>query len=202
MSFERIILSGVLILGLCACNGNLSGNSEIDAVIAASNLSSEKNTDLVNTVNEAMTALKKLDMDTFNANTNNRQIMVTPWGSEHVEYTLFGELSEEQHTDSPEDLVYQLDKKLVKNLSWEILDITQKNDDANLKLRITNLNMEGIFQRAETDSRMISEISKIPQTDTKTVDLDLMAEKENGKWILSVDVDFANAISANIWVYE
>lgn len=47
-------------------------------------------------------------MDKFNAYTNNRQIMVTPWGTENVEYTLFGELSEEKEVDSDKDLVYQL----------------------------------------------------------------------------------------------
>lgn len=40
--------------------------------------------------------------------------MVTPWGSENVEYTLFGELSEEQGVDFDKNLVYQLDNEIVK----------------------------------------------------------------------------------------
>ena len=202
MFLGRIILSSLLILCLCACGNGHDGISENNLTLTSSTFSNEKNEDLKNTINDTMMALKNLDMDKFNAYTNNRQIMVTPWGTENVEYTLFGELSEEKEVDSDKDLVYQLDNEIVKNLSWEILDIVQDNDTAKLKLRITNLNMEGIFQRVETDSEMIDEIKKIPPDDTKAVVLKLEAERQNEKWILLVDVDFANAVSANIWVVD
>ena len=171
MSLGRIILGSLLILSLCACGNGHDGISENDLTLTSSTISNEKNEDLKNTVNDVMMALKNLDIDKFNAYTNNKQIMVTPWGSENVEYTLFGELSEEQGVDFDKNLVYQLDNEIVKNLSWEILDIAQDNDTAKLKLRITNLNMEGIFQRVETESEMINEIRKIPLNDTKTVEL-------------------------------
>ena len=202
MSLGRIILGSLLILSLCACGNGHDGISENDLTLTSSTISNEKNEDLKNTVNDVMMALKNLDIDKFNAYTNNKQIMVTPWGSENVEYTLFGELSEEQGVDFDKNLVYQLDNEIVKNLSWEILDIAQDNDTAKLKLRITNLNMEGIFQRVETEFEMINEIRKIPLNDTKTVELKLNAKKQNDKWILLVDVDFANAISANFWIVD
>lgn len=202
MFLGRIILSSLLILCLCACGNGHDGISENDLTLTSSTFSNEKNEDLKNTINDTMMALKNLDMDKFNAYTNNRQIMVTPWGTENVEYTLFGELSEEKEVDSDKDLVYQLDNQIVKNLSWEILDIVQDNDIAKLKLRITNLNMEGISQRVETDTELINEIRKIPPDDTKAVVLKLEAERQNEKWILLVDVDFANAVSANIWVVD
>lgn len=202
MSLGRIILSSLLILSLCACGNGHDGIYENDLTLTSSTFSNEKNDDLKNTINNTMMALKNLDIDKFNTYTNNKQIMVTPWGTENVEYTLFGELTEEQEVDSDKDLVYQLDNEIVKNLSWEILDITQDNNTAKLKLRVTNLNMEGIFQKVETDSEMINEIRRIPLNDTKTVELKLKAKKQNDKWILLVDLDFVNAISANFWIVD
>lgn len=202
MSLGRIILSSFLILSLCACGNGHNGISKNDLTSTTPTFSDEKNEDLKNTINNTMMALKNLDIDKFNAYTNNKQIMVTPWGTENVEYTLFGELSEEQKVNSDKDLVYQLDNEIVKNLSWEILDIAQDNNTAKLKLRITNLNMEGIFQRVETDSEMINEIKKLPLDDTKTVELKLTAKKQNDKWTLLIDLDFANAISANFWIVD
>nr|WP_304056623.1 hypothetical protein [Enterocloster clostridioformis] len=199
MSLGRIILSSLLILSLCACGNGYDGISGNDLSLTSSTFSNEETEDLKNTINDTMMALKNLDMDKFNAYTNNRQIMVTPWGTENVEYTLFGELSDEQEVASDKELAYQLDNEIVKNLSWEILDVAQDNDTAKIRLRITNLNMDGIFQRVETDSEMIKEIRKIPLSDTKTVELKLKAEKQNEKWILLIDIDFVDAISANIW---
>ena len=202
MFLGRIILSSLPILCLCACGNGHDGISENGLTLTSTAFSNENNEDLKNTINDTMMALKNLDMDKFNAYTNNRQTMVTPWGTENVEYTLFGELCEEKEVDSDEDLVYQLDNEIVKNLSWEILDIVQDNDTAQLKLRITNLNMEGIVQRVKTDTELINEIRKIPPDDTKAVVLKLEAERQNEKWVLLVNVDFANAISANIWVVD
>lgn len=203
MTSGRIVLGSLLILSLCACNGNVHDQiSENSFSLTDSILSDEENEDLKNTVNDAMKALKNLDMDHFNTYTNNKQIMVTPWGDENTEYTMFGELCEEQQTNSDKNLVYQLDKEIVKNLSWEILEIAQNENTAKLTLQITNLNMEGIFQKSETDSEMIEEIRKIPPNSTKTVALKLKAEKQNEKWILLIDVDFANAVSSNIWIVD
>lgn len=123
MFLGRIILSSLLILCLCACGNGHDGISQNNLTLTSSTFSNEKNEDLKNTINDTMMALKNLDMDKFNAYTNNRQIMVTPWGTENVEYTLFGELSKEKEVDSDKDLVYQLDNEIIKNLSWEILDI-------------------------------------------------------------------------------
>lgn len=202
MSLGRVILSGLLILSLCACGNGYDDISGNDLSLTSSTISTEETGDLKNTINDTMTALRNLDMDKFNAYTNNRQIMVTPWGTENVEYTLFGELSDELEGVSNKELAYQLNNEIVKNLSWEIIDVAQDNDTAKIVLRITNLNMEGIFQRVETDSEMIKEIREIPLSDTKTVELKLKAEKQNEKWILFIDIDFVDAISANIWIVD
>lgn len=193
MSMRHIILSCFLVACLCSCGkGNILASDGQRA-------SNEENAELENIINDAMAALKNLDMETFNDYTNNKQTMVTPCGGENVEYTLFGELSEELHTDTEKDYVYQLDKEIVKNLSWEILDINQDGDTAKIKLRITNLDMKGIFQKAGTDSEMIKEIEKIPRGKTKTVELNLKAERQDESWVLSIDLDFVNAVSADIW---
>ena len=202
MTLWRFILSVLLILGLSGCENvgsSHSGISESNPASSALEQSDEKMEDLRNTVDAAMKALKNLDMETFNACTNNKQLMVTPWGDETIEYTLFGELSENRRADSEEDLACQLDKEIVRNLSWEISDLKQKEDTAKIKLKITNLNMKGLFQKAETDSGMIAEIRKIPQNCTKTAVINLKAEKQDKKWILLIDFEFANAISADIW---
>lgn len=203
MSIRYNILCGLLMLSLCACSKNTQNNIFENVPASAEyNVSNENISTLENTINDTMTALKELDLDQLNENTNNRQIMVTPWGSKQVEYTMFGELSEKQSTDSDQELVYQLDREIVKNLSWEILDIRQEKDTAKIKLRITNVNMKGIFQRIDYNEEMIDEIRKIPFNDTKTVDLKLKAEKQNEKWILLIDSGFANAVTADIWVMD
>lgn len=193
MSVRRITLSCVLVVCLCSC-----GKGYVSPP-GGQRASNEENIELENIINDAMAALKNLDMETFNDYTNNKQTMVTPWGSENVEYTLFGELCEEQHTDTENDYVYQLDKEIVKNLSWEILDINQNGETAGIKLQITNLEMKGIFQKAGTDSEMIKEIKKIPPDHTKTTELNLKAEKQGENWIVFIDLDFVNAVSADIW---
>ena len=193
MPMKRFALACLLALCLCSCGkGNV-------LALDGQRASNEENIELENIINDAMTALKNLDMETFNDYTNNKQTMVTPWGGENVEYTLFGELSVEQHTDTENDSVYQLDKEIVKNLSWEILDMNRNGETAEIKLRITNLDMKGIFQKAGTDFEMIKEIKKIPPDHTKTAELDLKAEKQGGKWIVFIDLDFVNAVSADIW---
>lgn len=203
ISLRCTIICGLLMLSLCACSRNTQNNIfENVPALAEYSVSNENISTLENMINDTMTALKELDLDQFNANTNNRQIMVTPWKSKQVEYTLFGELDEKQYTDSGQELVYKLDREIVKNLSWEILDIRQETNTAKIKLRITNANMKGIFQRIEQDEELIDEIRKIPFNDTKTVDLKLKAEKQNEKWILLIDADFANAVTADIWVMD
>lgn len=188
MSKKALAFSLLITLCLCACAGN-------DKIIG-----NEDDTNLKMTIDCAMSALKNLDMENFNTNTNNRQLMVDLWGGENIEYTLFGELCDGSQSGSK--LSLQLDEEIVQNLSWEILDIEQHGDSAKIKLAITNLDMNGIFQKVQTDSEMIKEISKIPAENTKTNKISINAKKQDKTWILLIDLDFVNAISANLWVVD
>lgn len=203
MSKTAIALSLLITLCLCACAGKneMNGNIlESSSIPADTKTVREDDRDLEKTIDCTMSALKNLDMEKFNTNTNNRQLMVNSWGGENVEYTLFGELCDGNQSGS--ELSLQLDKEIVKNLSWETLDIEQYGDSAKIKLAITNLDMDGIFQKVQTDSEMIKEISKIPAENTKTSKINIKAKKQDETWVLLIDLDFVNAISANLWVID
>lgn len=207
MTIKLYALNCIFIFSLLLCGCSTTNARNYNNIfknnLPNKNLTEQQNNDIKNLVDDAMTALKNLDMENFNIYTNNQQIMETPWGNETIEYTLFSELCNNVH--SKNDLAYQLDTEIVKNLSWHILDIKQSKDKAVVKLQITNLDLEGIFQKTlnfsenEIDLEMIKEIKKIPINCTKTFELNMEAEKQNEKWILLIDLDFANAISANIW---
>lgn len=203
MSKTAIALSLLITLCLCACAGSNEMNGNIlerSSIPADTKTVSEDDRNLEKTIDCTMSALKNLDMEKFNTNTNNRQLMVNSWGGENIEYTLFGELCDGKQSGS--ELSLQLDKEIVKNLSWETLDIEQYGDSAKIKLAITNLDMDGIFQKIQTDSEMIKEISKIPTENTKTSKINIKAKKQDDTWVLLIDLDFVNAISANLWVID
>lgn len=77
------------------------------------------------TVEVAFSALKQLDIETFNACTNNHT---------NGSYQLFGEVLRAK----PEDARYQLAQLMVENLSWEIGAVEQSEDSATVQVTVSN----------------------------------------------------------------
>lgn len=103
MSKTAIALSLLITLCLCACAGSNEMNGNIlerSSIPADTKTVSEDDRNLEKTIDCTMSALKNLDMEKFNTNTNNRQLMVNSWGGENIEYTLFGELCDGNQSGS------------------------------------------------------------------------------------------------------
>ena len=148
------------------------------------------------TVDEALVALKGLDMASFNVLTDNRQLMTTPWGTGREEYTLFGELCGEA-ADSGS---LALDERIVQELSWEIRAIHMDCDRAVIRLRLTNRDMQGIFAAKESTDGMIAAIEALPPGPTRTTEIVLRVKQSVGQWQLHIDQDFVEAATAGLWV--
>ena len=77
------------------------------------------------TINTAFTALKELDMDTFNECTNNKAASG---------YRIMSDLFNKQHSDT----YHQLAEAMVEHLSWEIKDVSVQDTTATASVTIHN----------------------------------------------------------------
>lgn len=89
-----------------------------------SNVAKQKTQTPEDAINIALTALRELDMETFNACTNNRK---------GEKYQLFADLFKEKGSD-----YLPLAEALVAHLSWEINSIEESGDTAVANVTITN----------------------------------------------------------------
>ena len=82
-------------------------------------------------INTALTALRELDMETFNACTNNKK---------GEKYLLFGDLFKEKS-----QAYLPLAEAMVANLSWEINSIEETGDTAVANITIHNKNFSNVI---------------------------------------------------------
>ncbi len=107
---KRLIgLSLILVLFLTGCGGGEQSSVQTPE----------------DTINTAFTALKELDMDTFNACTNNKIA-----GGYRMLSDLFSKQEEEGY--------HQLAKAMVEHLSWEISSVETSEDTATASVTIHN----------------------------------------------------------------
>lgn len=175
------------------------------------------------TMEAAMSALKEMDLKTFNECTDNYVETYTNWLGIPVgrEYKVFNELLQPGIRKGKRFKANQeLAEKIVENLSWEIIEVEEEEKSAEITLSVTNKNLteaEGNYavqlleDLIESDGSGIGElfgnfwdlarldmsglISAIEATDEMcTSKVKVQLSKEdNGNWIVELNNDFVNA---------
>lgn len=170
-----------------------------------------------------MSSLKTLDLDTFNHYTDNyicthRNRIGIPTSRE---YRIFNELLQPALVKGRHyKRNYQLSQKILQNLTWEITDVRETGQTAEIDISITNIDMSVvtgnyIISLLENMSQskglgigslvkdmldlsrdmdgFLTIIDSLDSDDTCTIKVTLSAFEENGKWKLHVSDEFINA---------
>ncbi|MDE7429504.1 MAG: hypothetical protein K2N00_09605 [Lachnospiraceae bacterium] len=177
-----------------------------------------------------MESLKTLDLEELNECTDNYIETYYNWIGVPVEteYRVFNELLQPGAKTGKRKKKYEFNhtiaEKMTKNLAWEIKDVREDGDNAEITMEITNLNMADVMGKYEIylfenmlDSpgtglgQMIKDISNImdddggllaiveacDKDDICTLEVTVSAYRENGKWKIHLDDEFINAFMGN-----
>lgn len=176
-----------------------------------------------------MKSIRDLDMETLNNYTDNYVQTYHNWIGVPVEneYRTFNELLQPHSTNSRRyQSAYKLDQKIMENLTWEITDVREEVDSAEIDMSITNIDMShvietytvqilddmlespgiGITQLAGSMSELvtakdsiISIINELDDNEIYTTSITVHAYQENGQWKIHLTHDFINAFSGNMY---
>ena len=177
-----------------------------------------------------MESLKALDLKQFNDHTDNYVETYHNWIGvpAEKEYRVFNELLQPGVKTGKRKKKYEFNhkiaEKMMENLTWEIEDVREEGDSAEITMEITNLNMADVTGKYEIyllenmlDSpgtgigQLIKDISNImndeggllaiveacDQDDICTLEVTASAYQENGKWKIHLDDEFINAFMGN-----
>lgn len=128
---------------------------------------------------------------------------------------------------------YQVSQKLMENLSWEIKDIRQEGSHAEIDMEITNIDMVkatgyyeisllenmvapetdslfqfardiiGLIRSASSAEGLTLAMDQLSEDDLSTMNVTVLAYREDSIWKIRLNEDFINAIMGNInsWDY-
>lgn len=218
----RIVIIGSLFLS--ACSAHAKG-------VAGDGSRSGQSPAAEETVQCVMESMRTLDLDTFNACTDNYIQTEYNWIGVPLrsEYRIFSELLQPGvkfgMRKEKYKFHYKLYEKIMENLTWEIKDVKEDNDKAEIAMEITNLDMNGVMGMYEMYimenviesegtglKQMIKYLSSITdeegslftfiescdKDETCTLDVTAVAYLENGAWIVHLDDELINACMGNI----
>lgn len=176
-----------------------------------------------------MESIKELDMETLNSYTDNYVQTYHNWIGVPVEneYRTFNELLQPRSRHSSRyQSSYKLAQKMMENLTWEITDVREYNDTAEIDMEITNIDMAQVMgtytnqildnmlespgtgitqlvrdmsELATTKDALISIIDELDESDTSTINVTVSAYQDNGQWKIHLTPDFINAFSGNMY---
>lgn len=210
-----VIAAGVLMLSACGKRGEeRAGGGDLDTPLKA--------------VTCTMESLKELDLETFNECTDNYVSTQRNWIGVPVrrEYRVFSELQQPGFRGGKHyEANRRLAEKLVEHMTWEIRDVRQDGDKAEIDLEISNIDMQsvvGYYEIRILENMLESEGSSIVQlvkdladlaegkddlieimdtldTDcTCTMEVTVSAYRTNGQWEIHVSDEFINAFMGNM----
>lgn len=209
MKKMKLILAVFMSLSLTACGGNVANKSIPEAAL--------ENT---------MESLKALDLEAFNDHTDNYITTHRNWIGIPVqrEYRVFNELMQPglrgvKHYRWNKEFA----RKIVENLSWEIGEVREEGDEAQIDLILFNKDLtdvtgiyeinlikgmiesEGIgmmhlaremYDLASDGGDLCAIIDEMDQTRSFTVTV--QAKRKDGKWIIHLSEDFIDAFMGNL----
>ena len=177
-----------------------------------------------------MERLKALDLEGFNECTDNYVETYYNWIGVPVEkeYRVFNELLQPGRKTGKWKKKYEFNhkfaEKMTENLTWEIEDVKEDGDSAEITMEITNLNMADVMGKYEIYlfenmlgspgtglGQMVKDLSNImddeggllaiveacDKDDICTLEVTVTAYRENGKWKIHLDDEFINAFMGN-----
>lgn len=183
------------------------------------------------TVQCVMESMRTLDLDTFNACTDNYIQTEYNWIGVPIrsEYRVFNELLQPGlklgKRKERYEFSHKLSEKIMENLTWEIKEVKEGSDKAEIVMEITNLDMNGVMgmymmnimeNMIESEGtglkQMLKDLSSITdeeggllaliescdKDETCTLDVTAVAYLENGAWIVHLDDELINACMGNI----
>ena len=185
-----------------------------------------------NTAGEAaeqvMESLRVLDLETFNAYTDNYICTYHNWLGMPTsrEYHVFNELLQPGFKSGKRyKNAYRLSEKILENLSWEITDVRESSGKAEIDMVITNLDMgnaEGYYEiyllenmlsaegigisqlmrdmsdLLKDNSDLLAIMESMEDKERSTISVTVSAYREGGNWKLHVSDEFINAFMGNI----
>ena len=176
-------------------------------------------------VHYAMEALEELDLDTFNAVTDNYVRTYRNWIGipTEKEYRIFNELQQPGLKGKRYKTKKAFADQIVQNLSWEIKDIREDGEKAQIDMTVTNIDMSDVMGMYEIHimenmlnsegtglASMIRDLSKLDYNQEEIISLmqkergvsvlDITAEafRDEGSWKIHVSDSFANAVMGNM----
>lgn len=181
--------------------------------------------------NQFMENLKSLNLDFFNEHSDNYVSSERNWLgiTTRKDYQVFDDLLQPFHgNDKRYQAAHRVSESLMKNLSWEITDVREENEQAEIDMKISNINMAkamgyyeisllenmiagegtGVFQfvkdiiglvrSAANMDNLILAMEKLSPEDVSTISVTLRAYQEDGIWKFHLNDDFINAFMGNI----
>lgn len=176
-----------------------------------------------------MESLSDLDLKTFNAYTDNCVDTYRNWLGVPVkkEYRVFNQLLNTRRINSRRfKNNSQFAERILEHLTWEITDVKEDEDRAEISMSVTNLDMTDVFgeymigilediteeegmglksiaqivMKLYTDQDdLISIMDSLEEEEPRTVDLTVSAYKEDGKWKVHLSDEFIDAFTGNIY---
>lgn len=178
--------------------------------------------------NAMMENLRELDLASFNACTDNYVRTYHNWIGipTEREYRVFNEILQPElvkgrHYESN----YQFAEKIVEHLEWEIVDVRQEGEWAEIDMKITNVNMGNVLGEYEMymlesmletpgsglgqlvsemadlangKKKLLSIMDGLDAADTWTTEVTVTAIWEGGRWKMHVSEAFINAFMGNM----
>lgn len=213
MKIAAVSYLGVFLLGACGMSGH------VEAQAKGAGTPEEA-------VECTMESLKELDLDTFNECTDNYVETYYNWLGIPVEreYRVFNELLQPGLKKGKHyRFNLAMAEKIVEHLEWEITDIRENGDQAEIDMEITNLDMAdvvGYYEILVWENmiaaegtgiwQMVSDIADLAnggeallalmdeQEDVCTIAVTVSAWREDGRWRLHADDEFINAFMGNM----
>lgn len=208
-----VILLGISVLFLYACAGR---QGERDMAEARRNTPEEA-------VQAAMEKLKELDMQEFNACTDNLVDTRRNWLGFPIEkeYRVFNELMNtgwKKGSRYEDD--YKLAEKSVERMTWEIRDVREEADRAEVDMEITNIDMtkvlgnyeiyeleclagggefgvgqfvKGMCNLANIKEDLALFMDELDEEDVCTVSVTVQTYKQDGQWKVHLSQEFIDA---------
>ncbi|MEZ3506704.1 MAG: hypothetical protein K1W10_07135 [Lachnospiraceae bacterium] len=213
---------GILLCGSIMLNACSNGAVEEDR---GSRLSVKE------TVQSTMESLKELDLERFNEYTDNYVETYHNWIGIPVEreYRVFSELQQPGlkmgKWKRKEAFNRKVCEKMMEQLTWEIGEVKEEGNRAQIEMKITNLNMADVMGKYELSvwekmlestgtglGQMVKEFASImdedegllavmetcDEKDLITFEVTVTAFREQEAWKLHLDDDFINAFMGNI----
>lgn len=178
-----------------------------------------------------MGSLQTLDLETFNAYTDNYVCTHHNWIGmpTETEYRTFNELLGGRRKGKRYEASRELNERILEHLSWEITGVREEKDGVFVDLSITNTDMTDVMgeymiyltrQMSESDGLGIRELvgevrdlangmdallAIVEEQDPKetcTMEIAVEAWEEDGAWKLHISDAFVNAFMGNLYTEE